>query len=172
MRTRKAATKLAKRREFPIGSFDDLTPQDLYDEARRRLVALGYRFVRKSKGNGKLSRMSTTTRRTIWLGTNWPKKTIAEKAALLWHELTHARQMRRRRGWFFLYGADSLFRWAMEAQAYRVMIQVYRACGYTDRELRDYARALAKSLPRTYVIKRRSHRRHVESWTAAIVLLK
>ena len=138
----------------------------------RRFRAMGYRMAYKKGPKGwKAARMTTTMRRTVYLGTNWAKKGADERAALLAHEYVHARQHRGYKGFLARYVFDSRFRWAVEAQAYRESVRAYRAMGRTEPALREYAENLPGRFIKNYVIGGRRMRKGVRRHMPGIVML-
>jgi hypothetical protein len=100
----------------------------------------GYVIRQKSSLFGRLSKMSTTYYKEIRVGSRWETFTVAKKAAVLKHEIVHAKQWHHfgqaTFGTKYIFSAR--FRWAMEVQAYRESTRAYRTLGATEPWLREY----------------------------------
>lgn len=149
-------------------------PEDLLDYATKCLGELGYR-LKKKKGpkSWKAKRMTTTLRKTVFLGVNWDSKTPRDRAATLMHELVHANQSKTYGFWKWVsrYVASARFRFAMEAQAYRETCRAYRAMGLSERNVRNYADDLPNRFIKSYWILNRRMRKDVRKHMERIVLL-
>lgn len=169
-----ADIKLAKSREFLDDYLDRRrSPTELLEHCLAELDEMGYRLVKKKgSSNWKRKRLTTTLRRKIYLGVTWDKKTVAQQAALLAHELVHARQHRGLARFIWRYLADSTFRWAVEAQAYRETVRAWRAMGRDAETLRGISKSVTSSILKrgSYFILGRKLRRQIKSKTPAIVL--
>lgn len=148
-------------------------PEHVAEHARQQLRQLGYTLRRKRGPSGwKTKRMSTTLRRVVWLGVNFDERAPIDQAALLMHELCHARQMRVYSRFLARYIADSRFRWAMEAQAYRESVRAMRSMGAPKQRIRNYSHGRAEAIIRGYFILGRRLRRAIRKNTEGIVRLK
>lgn len=150
------------------------TPVQLVAYATDKLKSMGYKF-RHKKGpkSWKAKRMSTTLRRTIWLGVGWMKKHIRDRAATLMHELTHALEAAAVgfARWVSLYVFDSRYRFSVESQGYRSSVRAWRAMGITEGALRDYANDLPGRFIKSYWILGRRMRKDVRKNMPRIVMM-
>ena len=150
------------------------TPEELIQYATAKLKAMGYRFKHKrGPKSWKAKRMSTTLRRTIWLGVGWLKKKLIDRAALLMHELTHALEAAAVGFWKWVskYVLDSRYRFAVESQGYRSSIRAWRAMGVSERGLQDYADDLPGRFVKSYWILGRGMRKEVRRHMPRIVMM-
>lgn len=174
MRLRASDIRLAKS-PLALDRFllEPRTPEQVIEYAQKRLANMGYTIKRKRGPKGwKSRRMTTTLRRTIWLGVGWDGKLARDKAATLMHELVHAEQWWIHQGFLARYIASPRFRWAMEVQAYRESVRTYRAVGFTGPGLERYIQARANTIIRSYFMIGRRLRRDIRKNTAGIVRLK
>ena len=143
----------------------------LITHATSELKKLGYRLrLKKGPSGWKSKRMTTALRKTIWLGVGWASRPAVDRAATLMHELVHARQYRYYTAFLARYIADSRFRFAMEAQAYRETIRAYRSMRYSETALKKHARDLPRRFIKSYWILGRRMKKAVIRYMGAIVL--
>lgn len=101
------------------------------------------KFALKKKSShfgSRFSKMSTTYYREIRVGSRWEEFSVAKKAAVLKHEIVHAKQWRHYGQVRFAakYIFSARFRWSMEVQAYRESVRAYRTLGALESWLREY----------------------------------
>jgi hypothetical protein len=117
----------------------------------------GFAIKQKSSHfGGRLSKMSTTYYKEIRVGARWTEFSVPKRAAVLKHEIVHARQWRHYGQGSFAtkYIFSARFRWAVEVQAYRESIRVYRTLGAVEKWLREYVKDLVpNSLWKNYALK-------------------
>jgi hypothetical protein len=130
------------------------------DHARLRDVllsdvrALGLRVVKKSSTSMRLSKMSTTYFSELRLGSGYDDRPIHDQAALIAHELYHARQWRHygRATFATSYVMRPKWRWAIETQAYGESVRAWVAMGATREFVMRYIETRADVLLRDYAL--------------------
>lgn len=127
------STKYEKDSSF----FDGKNSDTIIAEAMSEIDRLGYRIVHRDHMS-----FTTTMGVTIFLSANFEKFDKEDRAAILWHELVHARQWHDSSNLFPLRYLNRRWQWAFEVQGYRQQVRVIR-------ELRGdkYAKALAYKIP-------------------------
>lgn len=108
------------------------------------------KLVHKSKGTGRLSRMTTTWGRKVYLGWRYRESSDFVKAIVLAHEAVHVLQQRHYRLSVFglRYALSKQFRWAMEVQGYAQSLKARKAMGGKStltRYVDQYANSIANS---------------------------
>lgn len=126
--------------------------QDAFDWAK----ANSFSIKKKASHFGsRLSKMSTTYYKEIRVGSLWEEFIVPKRAAVLKHEIVHAKQWRHygRASFGSKYIFSARFRWAMEVQAYRESTRVYRTLGAVEKWLREYVNdAVPNSLWGSYAL--------------------
>lgn len=102
--------------------FEGKSAQQLIDLAFNEIDELGYNVVQRNHISP-----TTTMAITLWLGEGFPTYHEKFQAAVLWHEIVHARQWRDPKNAFPLRYINRRWQWAFEVQGYRQQIRVTRA---------------------------------------------
>lgn len=143
-------------------------PEAMLAKARREAKRRGLRlYIRRKNLPFDLSKSATSWRRSIALPTNWRKRKTWDQAALLVHELAHARQRKRygdnRFRWWYLRPRK---RWALEVQAYRQHVWAFVMLGGSEKWVDEWIDRQSRSMPSSYRLKKLMV---VVGWTKTIL---
>lgn len=129
--------------------FDGKSADQLIEEAYKTIRSYRYRVVRS-----KLIKPTVTMPITIYLGKDFSKYSKPTQAAILWHEIVHARQWRDSKAIFPLRYPLRKWQWSFETHGYRQQCRVIRAL-YGDDRARDCALAVPSGMmKRPYTMRR------------------
>jgi hypothetical protein len=107
-------------------------------QAQKFLDTSGIKVVPKADGIEAWTEFTTTFPDTVYVSKDFPTLSVAEQAAILWHEIVHVRQYEALGlKVFFAHYSFAEGRWALEVQAYRESFRVRRVWGEDDQTLRS-----------------------------------
>lgn len=95
---------------------------------------------------------SITFRHVIYLNPRLTDRS-RDRARVLAHELTHARQYKRHPGFIFRYALSARFRYKMEREAHEEELRAMRAMGFSEKSIAETEEDFLDDLGDVYLVR-------------------
>jgi hypothetical protein len=167
-RLRSSDLKLGRSDQFLV-PFGDM-PQEQHEslaEARRRILAEGWRFRDRPGLTEHGRKFTMTLRKIIWLVDGFNSYPVWKQASILWHELVHVYQ---RKSWghskFLGRYTTARGRWAIETPGYRMSVRAYERLSGGRFHATNYIESKLVSMRKNYWLGWLDQRQYTEETRA------